>query len=153
MSELFFAEETSVEHILLEVIGGSRASIHVAAYRLTNLRLAQALAESHRRGLDVRVVLDAGKYEANPALAQLFSEHGVPHRTLAGRLGPPTKMHHKFAVFDGRMVTTGSYNWTEESEEQNFDDLIILREEAVVARYRNAFEQLWQRAARAAAAG
>lgn len=153
MSELFFAEEMSIERVLLDAITGSRASIHVAAYRLTNLRLAQALADAHRRGLDVRAVLDSAKYEANPALAQLFSEHGVPHRPLAGRLGPPTKMHHKFAIFDGRMVTTGSYNWTDESEEQNFDDLIILREEALVARYRTAFEQLWRRAARAASAG
>lgn len=152
MAELFFAQETSIERILLDAISSSRASIHVAAYRLTNLHLAQALAEAFRRGLDVRVVLDAAKYEANPALAQLFSEHGVPHRPLAGRLGPPTKMHHKFAIFDGQMVTTGSYNWTEESEEQNFDELIILREEALVARYRNVFEHLWQSARRAASA-
>ena len=150
--ELFFAEETSIERRLLEAIAGSQASIHLAAYRLTNLRLAKALAEAHHRGLEVRVVLDAGKFEANPALAELFTEHGVPHRALAGRQGPPTKMHHKFAIFDGHMVTTGSYNWTEESEEQNFDDLIIVREEAVVARYRSLFERLWQRAAQAAPA-
>lgn len=150
--EVLFAQETSIERVLLERIAGSNSSIHLALYRLTNLRLARALVEAYRRGLDVRVVLDAGKYEANPALEQLFTEHGVPHRPFAGRQGPPTKMHHKFAIFDEKLVTTGSYNWTEESEEQNFDELILLREEAVVARYRKAFEQLWAQASRASAA-
>lgn len=152
MVELCFSVETSIERWLLETISSSKATIRLAAYRLTNLRLGQALADAHRRGLDVRVLLDAVKFEANPALAELFNRHGVPHRATAGRQGPPTKMHHKFAIFDDRMVSTGSYNWTEESEEQNFEDLIVLREEALVVRYRRAFDQLWQRAARAASA-
>lgn len=152
MAELFLSRETSIERLLLDSIANCKASVRLAAYRLTNLRLAQGLVEAHRRGLDVRVVLDAVKCEANPALAELFDEHRVPYRTLFGREGPPTKMHHKFAIFDDGMVSTGSYNWTEESEEQNFEDLILLRDEALVARYRTAFEQLWQRAAQAASA-
>lgn len=152
MVELHFSQDGSIERLLLETMAVSRASISLAAYRLTNLRLAQGLVDAHRRGLDVRIVLDAVKYEANLALAELFQEHGVPHRPIAGRQGPPTKMHHKFAIFDDRMVTTGSYNWTDESEEQNFEDLVILRDEALVARYRGAFEQLWERAARAVSA-
>ena len=152
MVELYFSQETSIERLLLKTMTSSRATISLAAYRLTNLRLGQGLVEAHRRGLEVRVVLDAVKYEANRPLAELFKEHGVPHRAIAGRQGPPTKMHHKFAIFDDRMVTTGSYNWTDESEEQNFEDLILLREESLVARYRLAFELLWQRSVRAASA-
>ena len=37
-------------------------------------------------------------------------------------------MHHKFAILDGQTAITGSYNWTVESDEENFENLVILHD-------------------------
>jgi len=35
-------------------------------------------------------------------------------------------LHHKFAVTDGHYVVTGSFNWTENAERRNRENLVIL---------------------------
>ena len=56
-------------------------------------------------------------------------------------------MHHKFALLDGRTALAGSYNWTVESEEQNYEALLILREPKLLEVLRQEFETLWAEAA------
>jgi phosphatidylserine/phosphatidylglycerophosphate/cardiolipin synthase-like enzyme len=57
-------------------------------------------------------------------------------------------MHHKFVILDQQTVVTGSYNWTHESEEENQENLLILRDEYSVEAYSQEFEALWAGAAR-----
>jgi len=44
-------------------------------------------------------------------------------------------------------VLTGSYNWTFASEEENYDNVLILREPRLVGIYQAEFEALWEEAA------
>jgi phosphatidylserine/phosphatidylglycerophosphate/cardiolipin synthase-like enzyme len=55
-------------------------------------------------------------------------------------------MHHKFAVFDGKLAATGSYNWTQSAERANYENLIFLDDPAVVSRFATEFQRLWQSA-------
>jgi phosphatidylserine/phosphatidylglycerophosphate/cardiolipin synthase-like enzyme len=55
-------------------------------------------------------------------------------------------MHHKFVILDGAAVLTGSYNWTTESEEQNYENLVILSDPAQVRTFQEEFEELWREA-------
>jgi phosphatidylserine/phosphatidylglycerophosphate/cardiolipin synthase-like enzyme len=91
----------------------------LALYRLSQPRLARAIHNAARSGVRVRVILDRQKYELTPAAQQLLARFAIPYRLMSGRRGRYAKMHHKFAVLDGRTALTGSYNWTEESEENN----------------------------------
>jgi phosphatidylserine/phosphatidylglycerophosphate/cardiolipin synthase-like enzyme len=60
-----------------------------------------------------------------------------------GRDGDDSKMHHKFAVLDGRLVITGSYNWTFASEERNHENVVLLQGHGLVRTYLHEFEALW----------
>jgi phosphatidylserine/phosphatidylglycerophosphate/cardiolipin synthase-like enzyme len=62
---------------------------------------------------------------------------GVPEQSL---------MHHKFAVFDERLVATGSYNWTNSAEHANYENLVVLEEPALVSRFQQEFRRLWREA-------
>jgi phosphatidylserine/phosphatidylglycerophosphate/cardiolipin synthase-like enzyme len=53
-------------------------------------------------------------------------------------------MHHKFAIFDDRLVATGSYNWTQSAERANYENLILLDDPKVVARFTEEFQRLWR---------
>ncbi len=52
-------------------------------------------------------------------------------------------MHHKFVILDDRTVLTGSYNWTLASEEQNYENLLILHDPLLVDMHRQEFYSLW----------
>jgi phosphatidylserine/phosphatidylglycerophosphate/cardiolipin synthase-like enzyme len=59
----------------------------------------------------------------------------------------PFHMHHKFALFDGARVLTGSYNWTRGAAEQNEENLLDTGEPAVVAAFAREFVALWDKLA------
>lgn len=121
-------------------------SLDAALYRLNNPRLAEALVECGRRGVRVRLVVDRGKYEEDAATRRLLESGRIPFRLAGGRVGPPSKMHHKFVILDSATVLTGSYNWTLESEEQNYENLVVLRDPAQVRVFQEEFEELWRKA-------
>ncbi len=52
-------------------------------------------------------------------------------------------MHHKFAIFDGKVLITGSYNWTDSAECFNYENVLILDDSATIQRYQVQFEQLF----------
>ena len=54
-------------------------------------------------------------------------------------------MHHKFAVFDERLLLTGSYNWTRGAAEHNEENFIITSEQRFVHSFSNLFGKLWSK--------
>lgn len=122
-------------------------SIDVAVYRFNNPKLAGAIAGALERGIRIRLLLDRNKYEESASTRALFSAAKIPFRVRYGRRGPGSKMHHKFAIIDGEVLVTGSYNWTLESEEQNHENLLILRDFEPLAIYQHEFETLWAESA------
>lgn len=121
-------------------------SIDCALYRLDNARLAESLCAAARRGLRVRVVLDRGKVLGGISHRDLLNQDSLLVRLTAGRSGSKSKMHHKFAVLDRKIALTGSYNWSRESEHENYDNLVVLREPALAEAYTSEFELLWKEA-------
>jgi cardiolipin hydrolase len=143
MTEAIFTRTTSVAEVIERLILETRKSVDAALYRLSHPRLAEALHNAARRGVEVRVILDRSKYEMTSTTRELLSDLHIPYRLLAGRKGRWAKMHHKFAVLDRRVALAGSYNWTLESEEQNYEDLMVLRERHQVEDFAREFEVLW----------
>ena len=145
-AEVFFSRAGSVAEVIERSIRGATASFEAALYRFNYPRLARALADAARRGVCLRLVLDRNKFEESQAAREMLSEHRIAFRLVYGMKGRGSKMHHKFAILDGCAVLTGSYNWTLESEHQNFESLLILRASEDIAAYRREFEALWAEA-------
>jgi len=126
-----------LEAMVLEAITGARQQILVAVQELSLPRVAQALLAAQGRGVQVRVVLEntystpwseQHPADLNPhqrlrqaqlqALGQpdavaLLRQGGVPllDDTADGSSGSGL-MHHKLLVADGRVVVTGSANFS-----------------------------------------
>jgi phosphatidylserine/phosphatidylglycerophosphate/cardiolipin synthase-like enzyme len=136
-----------LEAFVLSGIEGAEREILVAIQDLSLPRIAQALAERHRQGVGVRVVLE-NTYstpwsEQHPAdltprerqrRAQLQALGGGDAVAILRRAGVPViddtadgsagsgLMHHKFVVIDGREVITGSSNFTASGMHGDPDD-------------------------------
>ena len=145
-TEAILTRGSSVAEAIERLIRQATTSVDAALYRFNNPRLTRALREAIGRGVSGRLVLDRNKYEESRTTQELFADRRIPFRLLYGRQGPGTKMHHKFAILDGRTVLTGSYNWTLESEEQNYEGLLILCEPEQVKIFQREFEALWAEA-------
>ncbi len=139
--EVYFSPAGGVRQALVRQIDEATTSIDLAIFDFTAGELAEALVRARTRDVAVRIVADArqarGRHSAIPRLVAA----GIEVRLLHGK--GRGIMHHKFAVFDGRLVVTGSYNWTDSAEGQNFENALFLDDVAVVGRYAARFERLF----------
>jgi phosphatidylserine/phosphatidylglycerophosphate/cardiolipin synthase-like enzyme len=144
-SEVIFTRLRSGAEVIEGLIQSAASSVVAALYRLSSPKLAAALEAARARDVFIRICLnDNDHYEENQAAQNTLRSFGIPFRLLHGRSEGPSKMHHKFAVIDWQTVVTGSYNWTLESEERNYESLLVLHERSIVVAYAEEFEALWR---------
>jgi phosphatidylserine/phosphatidylglycerophosphate/cardiolipin synthase-like enzyme len=124
-----------------DVVRTARKSILIQAYEITPGPLVTALVEAHRRGVDVRAIVDYKQLSDRRNRDDAFAvEHlgaaGIP--VLVDR--PPGLMHDKVMIIDGEVVVTGSFNYTYSAEHRNVENLLVIRDPALAAQY----VQHWQ---------
>jgi phosphatidylserine/phosphatidylglycerophosphate/cardiolipin synthase-like enzyme len=134
-----FSRAERCDDLLTGLIRGSKDRIYVAIYSFTSDRLAEALIEARRRGVDVRVVMERREANVTGSEYPRLLGAGVDVRLDAN----PGLMHHKFMVIDGEIVVTGSYNWSAAAEERNDENLVVIRDRAVAGAFEREFERIW----------
>lgn len=142
-----FSPGGGAEAALVGAIRDARESVEVAMFSFYSFKAAGALAGAVRRGLRVRLVLDREQAARSPVTAYLRAR-GVPLRLLSGPTGPGphSRMHHKFALFDGRQVAAGSFNWSPNGERRSFETLRFSADPAEAAAFAAQFRRLWEAA-------
>jgi len=140
-SSAHFSPGESCRQRIRDLCRGAKESVDVCVYTISDDQLSDELIAVHRRGLAVRIISDNEKrFDAGSDIQQLI-DSGVPLRID----NSPFHMHHKFALFDGRLLLNGSFNWTRSASTSNEENLLVTDDPHLVAEYRREFEMLWGR--------
>lgn len=124
---------------------GARRSLDICVYTISDDRITEAILDCHKRGVAVRLLTDNDKrYDDGSDIARLRGQ-GVDVRIDAG----PFHMHHKFALFDGRTLANGSFNWTRSASTGNEENLVVTDDPALARSFAGRFETLWAKFAAA----
>jgi phosphatidylserine/phosphatidylglycerophosphate/cardiolipin synthase-like enzyme len=91
------------------------------------------------RGIDVEVVVDKSNVTARYTAATFLANQGVPVRVDYRY----AIMHDKFIVVDGSTVEEGSFNYTAAAESRNAENVLVLHDSAIAAKYGKEWERLW----------
>ncbi|MCK6508768.1 phospholipase D-like domain-containing protein [Myxococcota bacterium] len=119
----------------------SHHSIHASVFNINDPEIANKLIEAHQTGVEVKLLTAAHQMDPNKAYQleyKRLQQAGVPVIGIA-RDEMFASNHTKFAIFDGHTVTTGSYNWESRSNDENNENMMILRSPAVAALYEDIF--------------
>jgi phosphatidylserine/phosphatidylglycerophosphate/cardiolipin synthase-like enzyme len=145
--DIRYAPAGDLERIDLSLLRSATRSIDLAAYLLTDTPLIEALADAASRGARVRVYLDGEQESSGPGFAGRARGLRGAQR-IEVRVKPPGTdiMHLKSYVVDGRLLRTGSANFTFSGLKREDDDLVVIRDHAAVAAFEEAFEAMWKRA-------
>ena len=139
--EVYFSSNGSIRDRLLRAINHTKATIDLAIFDFTSGELAGALLAAKERGVMIRIVADARQAQGKHSEIPFLLEKGVKVRLAQGK--GRGIMHHKFAIFGGRLLVTGSYNWTDSAERFNHENVVVLEDLAAIQRYQIYFEQLF----------
>ncbi len=138
-AEAYFSPDDDCCRRLVQFLGSARQALDVCVFTITDDRLAAGLLDSHRRGVRLRVLTDNEKAFDLGSDVERLRAAGVEVRVDRS----PFHMHHKYAVCDGRLLVTGSYNWTRGAASDNKENFLISDDRRLVSAYARAFERLW----------
>jgi phosphatidylserine/phosphatidylglycerophosphate/cardiolipin synthase-like enzyme len=129
--------------LIVQTISAAQVSIRVAAYSFTSEPIAKALVEAHKKGVDVKVVLDKSQRTAKYTSATFLANMGVPTRIN----DKYAIMHNKYMVIDGKDVQQGSFNYSKAAEKKNAENVLVIKDTQELAKkYLDNWNKLWDEA-------
>ncbi|MFI5011730.1 MAG: phospholipase D-like domain-containing protein [Hyphomicrobiales bacterium] len=146
--EIRYAPASDLERVDLALLRSATRSIDIAAYLFTDTALIDTLADAALRGVRIRLYLDGEQEARGPGFAGRAGGLRGAQR-IEVRLKPPGSeiMHLKSYCVDGKVLRTGSANFTVSGLRREDDDLVVIRDQAAIAAFEESFEGIWRRAA------
>jgi len=144
--QAFFAPDDNLTSLFITHIDAEQKSIYGAIYMLTDKKIAQALVNAKKRGVDVQLIIDQASM-GSCGKGRFLQEQGVPvvvHSTLYFNSYTTPLMHHKFFIFscnkdDVSLLWTGSWNCTVRGTKQNDENVIILDDAVTIQKFYDQF--------------
>ncbi len=140
-TDVLFSPRGSIKEAIIKTISSSEETIDVTAFTFTSGDIAEALYNAKESGVKIRLVLDHRQDKRRYPVLEFLKEEGFDLQFLKGNIGG--SMNNTFAIFDGKLLVTGSYNWTEYSEKFNYENAIFIDDSDVIGKYKEEFDSLY----------
>jgi len=128
---VYFSPRGGCLAAVVEAVDGAKLSIDVQAYSFTHPAIGAALIAAHKRGVTVRVILDAGQKIDAHSQRSAVAAAGIPVWIDARH----AIAHNKIMIVDGQSVVTGSFNFSRQAEEANAENLLVIHNTELAGQY------------------
>lgn len=147
------ADENVLTSQLVRLIDGAQSEIVIATTRSRIEAVNVALRAAADRGVKIKMILSQDDYRDLWKRAKLLLGHpNLELRIKFYNLKPSQyltyQMHNKWMVIDKKTILTGSFNWSDSSENQHIENLVELDGKSameVLPKYLSRFDLLWER--------
>ena len=113
----------------------AKKSIHIVMFEFDSAPLALSLELAAARGVAVELVLDGSEAHESQNLIAGLKQAGV--KVYSDKKHHLT--HSKYVVADNEWVITGSYNWTNDAELRNAENIVVIDNAVLAAAYEQDF--------------
>lgn len=119
-------------------LGRANSSVHVLIYSFTLDSIGDAVLAAHQRGIEVKVVFEKQQVSQYSEYFRLAAA-GVQVRNDTN----PNLMHHKVAIIDGHIILIGSFNWSDSAENDNNENLLVIKSTELATALETEFQRIW----------
>jgi len=140
--ENYFAPEDGVAEKIIACLNKAQKTIDFMAFSFTDDAIGKAVMDRATANVRVRGVFETTGSETR------FSEYGA---MKAAKLdvwqdGNPYLMHHKVFIVDGQTVILGSFNFSQNAENENDENLLIVDDAGLAQAFTAEFERVYEQA-------
>lgn len=137
----FSPQDKSITKRVIPLVNSAKKNIYIPAFLITHKELTTALINSHKRGVNVKIILDATNTSVRHSTVKELKNAGIPVKVenYAG------KLHSKVIIIDAKYVITGSTNFSNSGENKNDENMIIIENPKIANFYSDYFEYLWKK--------
>jgi phosphatidylserine/phosphatidylglycerophosphate/cardiolipin synthase-like enzyme len=129
--DVYFSPGGGCESRIVEEIGRAEEQINVQIFIFTSKSISDALIKAKKRGVKVQVILDKGQEKQTYGRWPVLRRDGVDVRFDGGH----EVANNKVIIIDDHTVITGSYNFTKAAEEKNAENILVIHDKDVAAKY------------------
>ena len=129
--QAYFSPEGGCARAIVKELDQAKTSVLVQAYSFTSRPIAKALANAHARGVKVEMIVDPEMRKESRSQYEYLRQAGVPMSLDSIH----NLAHNKVMIVDGQTVITGSFNFTTAAEKYNAENLLIIQDKELAARY------------------
>lgn len=135
---VYFSPNGECESKVIEWIGRANSSIHILIYSFTLDTVSDALITTYNEGIEIKIVFEKSQ------ITQYSEYYTLKTAGLSVRNDTNSKlMHHKVMIVDETIVLTGSFNWSKSGQENNDENLIIIKSTTIASLYEDEFQEIW----------
>jgi len=140
--ETCFAPEDGCAAQLREVIEGAERNISFMAFSFTHDGLGEAVSQRAKAGVAVQGVFETRGSDTEYSEFGRMKEQGLD----VWPDGNPYTLHHKVFIIDGQTVVLGSYNFSENADEANDENMLVIHSPEIAAEFGAEFERVYAQA-------
>ena len=141
--QILFAAEDEVASRLVPLIESAQDNIRFMAFSFTHDEMGAAVLARAQAGVSVKGIFETRGSETKYSEMPTLYCAGVPVR----QDGNPRTFHHKVFIIDDRIVVTGSFNFSNNANDSNDENVVIVTNVDLAALYLREFERRWAEAA------
>ncbi len=138
-TQVFFSPQRGCTKAIVTQLSKARQSLDIAMYSLTSDDIVKEIMRAKSNKVKVRILCDKSQRGQRSSQIGFLRDQGIMVRVYDGQ----GLMHNKFALIDDKVLITGSFNWTKNAEESNAENLLIIFDKKLIARYAKEFVYLW----------
>ncbi len=118
-----FSPKGGCQDAIVQEIQKARREILVQAYSFTADPITYGLVDAKKRGVKVEILLDRSNEAERYSDIKILLDQGLePHIDAEHAIA-----HNKIMIIDQKVVVTGSYNFTNQAEGENAENLLIIK--------------------------
>jgi len=135
--------EDGLSYKVVEMLDEAQSTVVIAMFQLNTQMIVDAIISAHQRGVKVVVVLAAVQAgEADATADETLSAAGVAVVLAHNTDSTYAEMHSKFMVCDHQKVLMGSFNWTNLGSFFNDENVVIIDDAHMAARFEGRVAEL-----------
>lgn len=136
--ETCFSPDEPCAEKLEKFISSATKSIHLAIYSINLENIVKMLIKKSEN-VQVQIIVDKLQSKGVKSQVGTLFEAGMNIR-YGKQKGI---MHDKFVIIDGKMMMTGSFNFTNHASLANQENQVYLANPNIVTRYQDRFTKMW----------
>ena len=138
--EIFFSPDSRFEDILINKIKIAKKRVYFLAYTFTSKKIANALIEANKRGVEVKGVVDEDEsLNQESSKYNYLLENDINVKVDSNSY----KLHSKVVIIDDDITITGSYNFTTQANLYNNEDSLIIKDKNITNFYTKEFNKIY----------
>jgi phosphatidylserine/phosphatidylglycerophosphate/cardiolipin synthase-like enzyme len=140
--ENYFAPEDKVAQKIVARLSKAQKTVDFLAFSFTDDDMGKAIMDRAKAGVKVR-----GVFETTGSETQ-YSEYGIMKKAGLDvwQDGNPYLMHHKVFIIDGQTVVFGSFNFSQNADTENDENLLIVDDAGLAQAFTAEFGRVYDQA-------